>query len=152
MPSFRMMRAKRPIKGFQLHHLIPRQVTDASHFAMFFDELYAAGLNPHDFATNGMYLPNRDDVAMTFRLPIHRSSHPRYNSLVAEHVARMVGLPTAEALVAIGKLQADLRAALRLSHHAGVSIFRDPMNSALERDLEAIGLLGDARCRTTRIP
>jgi A nuclease family of the HNH/ENDO VII superfamily with conserved AHH len=152
MPTFRTMRSKKPVEGFNLHHLVPNQIIRSSSFSDFFEKLYFIGFDPNDFATNGMYLPVIESNAAAFQLPLHRGPHPKYNGLVAEHVSMLTRLAPDKALSSIYALQNDLRAALRFSQDTGIPLLRNPMNNLLEHDLGVIGILGDERCRTTRIP
>ena len=40
-----------------------------------------------DFATNGLFLPSREEAALTMRLPLHRGPHHAYSQLVEARLA-----------------------------------------------------------------
>ena len=75
-----------------------------------------------------------------------------YNKLVAEQIAVIAKLPARDAIVALNILQSHLRSALSLSNLGELKLLRDPMGSALERDLETVGLVGNLRMRMPRLP
>jgi hypothetical protein len=149
--SFRHVRSKVRLAGFNCHHLIPQQVIEAKEFGIFFGIMKSAGFSANDFCTNGMHLPCDEKTAYMIGRPIHRGGHPLYNKLVAEQIAQIERLPILEALAAISSLQQHLRSALSFSNLGGPKLMRNPMNSALERDLKSIDVLGSARLRMPRL-
>lgn len=40
-----------------------------------------------DFATNGLFLPSREEAALTMRLPLHRGPHHAFSQLVEARLA-----------------------------------------------------------------
>jgi hypothetical protein len=152
MVSFRHVRSKVRLAGFNCHHLIPHQVTEAQVFGIFFGTMKSVGFTSNDFCTNGMHLPCDEKTANMIGRPIHRGGHPVYNKLVAEHIADIEKLPVFEALTALNALQSSLRSALSLSNTSAQTHIRNPMNSMLMRDLESIDILGGARLRMPRLP
>lgn len=73
----------------------------------------AAGFNPDDFLSNGMFLPSLERNAVSFRLPLHRGPHPNYNRLVADRITELKDIPPAQLPLAFDTLQKALHAALR---------------------------------------
>lgn len=151
MVSFRQMRSRVGVDGFHSHHLIPKQVAAHRHFAQFIGNLRAKGLELDDFGENGMHLPYSERMAEVFQLPVHRGAHPQYNAMVSYHVAKLMSLPTYDALLGIRLLQVNLRIGLRCSGYSLASQPRNPMCIDLENDMDAIGLLGDRRARILRL-
>lgn len=152
MTSFRQVRKRVKVDGFHAHHLIPKQVSEHRHFAKFIASLRESGLNLDNFEENGMLLPNSAQLAGIFELPMHRGGHPLYNAMVSHHVARLMHLPTFDALLAMQLLQVNLRAGLRFSGSTPINSVRNPMSVGLEADMELIGLLGHRRAGIVRIP
>jgi hypothetical protein len=150
--SFRQVRSKIRLPGFNCHHLIPQQVIEAKELSIFFGTMKSVGFNPNDFCTNGMHLPSDEKMAYVIGRPVHRGGHPMYNKLVAEQIACIEKLPVSDALLALNVLQSSLRTALSLSSKGARSPIRNPMNSTLLRDLESIDILGGARLRMPRLP
>lgn len=150
--SFRNVRSKIRITGFNCHHLIPKQIIEAQKFGIFFGTMKSLGFSPNDFCTNGMHLPCDEKTAYMIGRPIHMGGHPMYNQLVAQQIAEIEKLPILDALAGLRTLQSHLRSALSISNLSDLKLIRDPMGSALERDLEAVGLLGGARMRMPRLP
>nr|WP_066556898.1 AHH domain-containing protein [Croceicoccus bisphenolivorans] len=78
MPGFR--------KGWQKHHLLPRQFFSRRCLAAMLSSVGTAGLWFDDFNTNGALLPGSEAAAFEERLPLHRGPHKVYNELVFERV------------------------------------------------------------------
>lgn len=152
MVSFRHVRTKVRLSGFNCHHLIPKQVIEAQEFCIFFGTMKSVGFAPNDFGTNGMHLPCDEKTAYMIGRPIHRGGHPMYNKLVAEQIFTIEKLPVIEAFLALNALQSHLRSALSISKMQNLNLVRNPMGTGLERDLETVGLLGAARMRMPRLP
>ena len=87
MSGFAFSRAGGVRKGYQRHHLIPVEVVCQSAFASFTAPLKNIGFDPQDFATNGVWLPSLEEVAIATGLPMHRGPHPHYNEFVSDQVA-----------------------------------------------------------------
>jgi hypothetical protein len=107
------MGMKCKIDGFHRHHVIPLEIVEKPSFSVLFGHLRAIGFDPHDFGTNGMHLPCTEKMAIIFRLPMHRGSHPLYNEVVATRVAMIARLPVGDAYLGIRILQQELRRNLR---------------------------------------
>ena len=152
MVSFRSVRTKIKIPGFICHHVIPNQVTDAAPFAIFFGTMKSLGFFADDFCPNGIHLPRDEKTAVMTARPIHRGGHPVYNKMVAHHIAEIQRLPPVEAHLALTALVTNLRAGLRCSSISESSFIADAAQSALQRDLETIGILGSARILVSRLP
>lgn len=152
MVTFRQVRQKAQIDGFQTHHLIPKQILEMRCFSKFFGEIRCYGFEPNDFCGNGMYLPSTEELAMAFGLPQHCGPHPKYNEMVADHVARISVLPQCDALPAITKLQNDLRLALRLCSGGEIALIRDPMKIDIMGEAEMLRIAVDLRSRNARLP
>ncbi len=112
MVSFREARRYRP-EGFHAHHLIPIEVNSMQSLAITIGATRAAGFDPNDFRSNGMFLPAIEKNAACFRLPLHRGPHPTYNRLVADRIAELRQLPPIQLPQALNALQSALRVALR---------------------------------------
>jgi A nuclease family of the HNH/ENDO VII superfamily with conserved AHH len=115
MPTFRDIRMRFRIKGFQCHHLFPTQVIENRVFSKFFADLGALGFDAQDFETNGMHLPCIEAQAVAFRKPMHRGGHPIYNQVVAEHISKLARLPASDGYIEIRLLQRVLRKGLSRS-------------------------------------
>lgn len=152
MVSFRYVRSKIRVPGFNCHHIIPHQVTEAQVFSIFFGIMKSVGFSADDFCTNGMHLPCDEKTAYMIGRPIHRGGHPLYNKLVAEQIAQIQTLPVLEAHAALKALISSLRSALSFSNLGYLQLVRDPIGLTLDRDLEAIGIFGAARMRMPRLP
>jgi A nuclease family of the HNH/ENDO VII superfamily with conserved AHH len=152
MVTFRYVRAKIRIPGMICHHVIPNQVTDAAAFGIFFGTMKSLGFSNDDFCANGIHLPHDEKTAAMISRPIHRGGHPQYNRLVAQHIAEIEKLPPVDAYRALNVLIANLRAGLRVSSLGDLGFIDDSAKSALERDLETIGILGAARILVSRLP
>ena len=151
MVSFRHVRANIRVPGFNCHHIIPHQVTDALVFGIFFGMLKSVGFSANDFLANGMHLPCDEKTAYMIGRPIHRGGHPLYNKLVAEQVAQIQNLPILEARAALSVLISNLRSALSISNLGEMNSTRQPMSLMLWRDLETIELVGVARMHMPRL-
>jgi hypothetical protein len=151
MTSFQTIKTKVKIDGFICHHVIPRQVTGNRVFAKFFGQLRSEGFDPENFVKNGMHLPSTEVMAETFGLPLHRGPHPRYNDMVATHIAVIEHLKPRDALVLIAQLQSQLRVSLRFFGAANLTIDRTPMTLNLDADFELIGRLAIERHAIPRI-
>ena len=152
MVSFRQVRSNIRIKGFNCHHIIPLQISEAQAFGMFFGIMKSEGFSANNFLANGMHLPCDEKTAYMIGRPIHRGGHPQYNKLVAEHIARIQDMPILEARLALNALIFDLRSALSISDLADTNLTRKPMSIILWRDLESIELVGIARMNMPRLP
>lgn len=73
-------------KGWQKHHLLPRQIASRRGFASLFAAIRPAALWLDDFDRNGVLLPASEQAASRARLPLHRGPHRAYNELVIERV------------------------------------------------------------------
>ena len=152
MVTFRHVRSNIRMSGFNCHHIIPHQVTDALVFGMFFGMMKSVGFSTDDFLANGMHLPCDEKTAYMIGRPIHRGGHPQYNKLVAEQIAQIQNLPMLEAQLALNALISNLRSALSISNFSDASSNRKPMSIMLWRDLESIELVGVARMHMPRLP
>ncbi len=152
MVSFRHVRSKIRVRGFNCHHIIPHQVSDAQVFGIFFGTMKSLGFSANDFCTNGMHLPCDEKTAYMIGRPIHRGGHPLYNKLVAEQIAQIERLPALEAYTALIALLSNLRSALCIANMGDLKLIDDQVEMSLKRDLEAIGILGIARMRMPRLP
>jgi hypothetical protein len=92
MVSFREARRYRP-SGFHAHHLIPAEVIMMRSLAVTIGAARAAGFEPDDILSNGMFLPSAKRNAACFRLPLHRGPHPTYSRLAAKRIAELRQLP-----------------------------------------------------------
>jgi hypothetical protein len=81
-----------------------------------------------------------------------RLGHPMDNKLVAQHIAEIQKLPPVEAYIALNTLIGNLRSGLRFSSLGDLGFIDDSAKTALERDLETIGILGAARILVSRLP
>lgn len=147
MPSFREIRMRYRIDGFQCHHLIPTQLIEKRAFSKLFESLGVLGFDSQDFETNGMHLPCTEKTALAFQKPMHRGPHPHYNQVVADHISPLTSMPVGNAYGQIRILQRQLRQGLRRDH----MLCRNdaPMLSGrlriLEEEAAALyGLLNDA--------
>ena len=113
MPTFRDVRARFQINGFQCHHLIPVEVSNMTAFRPFFVKLRSHGFDPDNFQSNGMHLPCREKMAQAFGLPLHRGPHPAYNQMVAERLSAISVMSEHESCTQLTKFLKDLRAGLR---------------------------------------
>lgn len=152
MVSFRQVRSNIRMPGFNCHHIIPYQVTDALIFGLFFGMMKSVGFSANNFLENGMHLPRDEKTAYMIGRPIHRGGHPQYNKLVAEQIAQIQHLPILEARLALSALISNLRAALSISNLGETTLTREPMSLMLWRDLETIELVGAARMHMPRLP
>ena len=152
MVSFRQVRSNIRMPGFNCHHIIPHQVSNALVFGLFFGMMKSVGFSADDFHANGMHLPCNEKTAYMIDRLIHRGGHPQYNKLVAEHIARIQDMPILEARLALNALIFDLRSALSISDLADTNLTRKPMSIILWRDLESIELVGIARMNMPRLP
>lgn len=152
MVSFRQVRSNIRMPGFNCHHIIPYQVTDALIFGLFFGMMKSVGFSANNFLENGMHLPCDEKTAYMIARPIHRGGHPLYNKLVAEHIGQIQHLPIVEARLALNALIFNLRSALSVSNLGDTDLIRSPMSLMLWRDLETIELVGVARMRMPRLP
>jgi hypothetical protein len=126
MPSFREVRRVRP-EGFHCHHLIPIEVIEKPSLAITFGMARSAGFNPDDFEFNGMLLPSVEGNAVSFRLPMHRGSHPLYNALVAERIAGFPEQTPFEVKMQLHLLQFALKQGLRSRTISVLHRQRDPL-------------------------
>ena len=152
MVSFRQVRSNIRIPGFNCHHIIPHQVSNALVFGLFFGMMKSVGFSADDFLANGMHLPCNEKTAYMIGRPIHRGGHPQYNKLVAEHIAQIQEMPILEARLALNALIFDLRSMLSISNLGHANPNRNPMSIMLWRDLESIELVGVARMHMPRLP
>ena len=113
MPTFRDVRARCQINGFQCHHLIPVKVCNMGALRPFFEKSKAYGFDPDDFGVNGMPLPCRERMAAAFGLPLHRGPHPAYNQMVAERLAAISVLDECESRLQLMQFLRALRKGLR---------------------------------------
>ncbi len=113
MPTFRDVRARCQINGFQCHHLIPVKVCNMGALRPFFEKSKAYGFDPDDFGVNGMPLPCRERMAAAFGLPLHRGPHPAYNQMVAERLAAISVLNECESWLQLMQFLRALREGLR---------------------------------------
>ena len=113
MPTFRDVRARYHINGFQCHHLIPVKVCNMPALRTFFEKSRAYGFDPDDFGLNGMHLPCREKMAAAFGLPLHRGPHPAYNQMVAERLAAISILDECESRLQLMQFLRALRDGLR---------------------------------------
>ncbi|MGL5837355.1 MAG: AHH domain-containing protein, partial [Sphingorhabdus sp.] len=90
------------------------------------------GFDPNDFQSNGMHLPNTEKQAAIFRMPLHRGPHPRYNEMVADHVARLVNLHPKTAAYQLRLLQIQLCASLRSRQLTTTLQPRNPFHSEVD--------------------
>lgn len=74
-------------RGYQRHHLIPVEVVRRATIAKLIAPLKNVGFDPQDFATNGLWLPASEKIALETGLPLHRGPHPHYNEFVSDQVA-----------------------------------------------------------------
>ena len=152
MVSFRQVRSNIQTPGFNCHHIIPHQVTDALVFGLFFGMMKSVGFSADDFIANGMHLPCNEKTAYIIGRPIHRGGHPLYNKLVAEQIAQIQNLSISEAHLALIALISNLRSALSISNLDDLTSIRKPMSLMLWRDLESIEIIGAARMHMPRLP
>jgi A nuclease family of the HNH/ENDO VII superfamily with conserved AHH len=152
MVSFRQVRSNIRIPGFNCHHIIPLQISEALVFVMFFGTMKSVGFSANDFLANGMHLPCDEKTAYMIGRPIHRGGHPLYNKLVAEHIDQIQEMPIWEARLALSALILNLRSALSISNLGDPNLKRKPMSLMLWRDLESIELVGVARMHMPRLP
>ena len=152
MVSFRQVRSNIRMPGFNCHHIIPHQVTDALVFGLFFGMMKSVGFSADDFLANGMHLPCNEKTAYMTGRPIHRGGHPLYNKLVAEQIAQIQNLPILDAHLALIALISNLRSALSISNPGDLNSIRQPMSLMLWRDLETIEIIGAARMHMPRLP
>ena len=117
MPTFRDVRARCQINGFQCHHLIPVKVCNMGALRPFFEKSKAYGFDPDDFGVNGMPLPCRERMAAAFGLPLHRGPHPAYNQMVAERLAAISVLNECESWLQLMQFLRALREGLRNCRH-----------------------------------
>ncbi|MCC6477614.1 AHH domain-containing protein [Sphingorhabdus sp.] len=127
MPTFREVRTRVRITGFQCHHLIPLEVCSMASFSRFFLRMRAFGFVPNDFEANGMHLPSSEKLAEIFRLPLHRGPHPIYNSMVAERLAQIEMLGDAESCMQLRLFVLGLRRGLRIQDQQCRSQRREPL-------------------------
>jgi hypothetical protein len=113
MLTFREMRKRCKAQGFHCHHIIPISVIENRSLARIFGRARSAGFEPQDFITNGMHLPATEELAVAFRLPLHRGPHRLYNEIVATQVADWSRLGPKELVKRISLLQTSLRLGLR---------------------------------------
>jgi hypothetical protein len=113
MLSFKEIRSRIRIEGFQCHHLIPIQVVEKAEFSIFFGNLRAISFDPQDFISNGIHLPCTEEMAIIFGLPLHRGGHPQYNKMVAEQISVLQSLTIGEAFGQVRLLQSTLKRGLR---------------------------------------
>lgn len=73
-------------RGWQKHHLLPRQLFSNSGVSSMLAALGNAGLRFDDFVANGVLLPGSERAAIVARLPLHRGPHRIYNELVLGRV------------------------------------------------------------------
>lgn len=73
-------------KGWQKHHLLPRQLYAQRCFAVMLSSVGPAGICLDDFDSNGLLLPGSESAAAREGLPLHRGPHKVYNELVFERV------------------------------------------------------------------
>ena len=73
-------------KGWQKHHLLPRQLLTRRCLATMLAAVSPGGMWFDDFGTNGVLLPGTEAVAEQERLPLHRGPHKVYNELVFERI------------------------------------------------------------------
>jgi hypothetical protein len=114
MITFREARRFRPV-GFHAHHLIPVEVMAMQSLAITIGSARAAGFDPDNFLSNGMFLPSLERNAVSFQLPLHRGPHPNYNRLVADRISELNHIAPAQLPVAFNNLQKALQAGLRRS-------------------------------------
>ncbi len=74
-------------QGYQRHHLIPVEVVSRTIIAPLISPLKNVGFDPHHFATNGLWLPASEEIALRTGLPLHRGPHPHYNEFVGDQTA-----------------------------------------------------------------
>ena len=105
--------------GYQRHHLIPVEVVCGPAIVSLITPLKSVGFDAQEFATNGLWLPASEKVALETGLPMHRGPHPHYNKFVSDQVAFLVrNLPISsrEGLVSLkirlNHLQVSLHRAL----------------------------------------
>jgi A nuclease family of the HNH/ENDO VII superfamily with conserved AHH len=87
----RSFKSKLQKKDFHKHHLIPVAIFNSQAFQPLFSRIRCIGFDPQDFATNGIWLPCTELMAIHTSLPLHRGPHPHYNDLVSECVAAVSG-------------------------------------------------------------
>jgi hypothetical protein len=130
------MRKRCKPDGFHCHHLIPLSVLEKRSFARIFGKARAAGFDPDDFASNGMHLPFREDLAIAFGLPLHRGPHHIYNEIVAEQISGWTRLHHLDLISRLHQLQIELRRGLR---RPGVRVGAvEDMNRILYDDFKRI--------------
>lgn len=76
----------------QRHHLLPRQLLREACFAPMLAAVGIPRIGFHDFRSNGMLLPAREEAARRLALPLHRGPHRDYNAMV---MARVGGIERA---------------------------------------------------------
>jgi A nuclease family of the HNH/ENDO VII superfamily with conserved AHH len=128
MTPFCDVRRVRP-QGFHCHHIIPIEVVQKRSLAIIIGKARSVGFNDDDFETNGMLLPSVVRNAVSFRLPLHRGSHPQYNALVAERISGMNWLSPRETKARLFQLQSTLKYGLRLPASNLLGGSRDPLRS-----------------------
>ena len=106
-------------QGYQRHHLIPVEIITRGVMAPLIVPLKIVGFDPQDFATNGLWLPASEQVALQTGLPLHRGPHPHYSEFVSDQVAflnRNLTISSREGLVSfkirLNHLQSNLHRAL----------------------------------------
>ena len=73
-------------RGWQKHHLLPRQTFGRRSFSAMFSSISPRGEWFDDFNVNGILLPATEAAAFDSGLPLHRGPHQVYNELVFERV------------------------------------------------------------------
>ncbi|MDE2620039.1 MAG: AHH domain-containing protein [Sphingomonadales bacterium] len=137
--------------GLQRHHLIPRELAQASAFAALFSALGPARTGLDDFCRNGLLLPATEQAAWRTRLPLHRGPHRQYTGLVRERIgaierdwagqaAARSGIAAREAQFRLELLQRALRRSLLRPAAERAPLNRlDPASAAvLFRELDAM--------------
>lgn len=132
MPTFRDVRARYQINGFQCHHLIPVRVCNMASFRSFFEKSRTSGFDPDDFRLNGMHLPCREKIAVAFGLPLHRGPHPAYNQMVAERLAAISVLDKCESRLQLMQFLRALREGLRNCPEVDAIDRRNPFQPSVD--------------------
>ena len=127
MPTFRDVRVRFQISGFQCHHLIPIEVSRMSAFRNFFERMFHSGFDLDDFRMNG-----EDHVAAAFGLPLHRGPHPAYNLMVAERLALIARLDDFESSTQFGVFLRSLRAGMRADPNGDLFRQRSPFQPLVD--------------------
>lgn len=90
--SFRMVNRKGTRHydpSLQRHHLLPCQLLALRCFSPLLDAVGRERVGFHDFRSNGLLLPAREEAVRRLALPLHRGPHRDYNAMVIDRVGRI---------------------------------------------------------------